>query len=497
MKDNRLITLSFRKIKKSLKRYFSLIILSLLGTGFFIGMKVSMPNLLVSLDDYYKEKAVYDIEILSTNGLNQEDIKALDKLDESFKVYGLHSKDALFNDKNLDSSVIRIKELNSNVNNILLLKGRMPKNKYEILIDEKYLLSKNAKVGDTLELALDKDDKDLNVKELKIVGIINSPLYLATDKGSLNRGNTLLGNGEVKYYAYALKNVFNTDYYTEIYISTDKVNVDLTNSEEYNEKVNEAIKKINKIKDERIKYRYEELRNIALKRIEKEEEKVNIEITNSKLKLDEVKIGLDLANNEITSKKKELDYAYKELQNKQNEINTMDAVIINAESELEQNKRFLDENKNKIDNYDQYLAIAIRNKNHQLTKSDLLFLIANENNYQETKEKLDIAENAGVNLSNIGIIKEQIKNYGIDPDGSLIANLNELEENLNHILELDNGYKLYNNKILEIRNYKSQLETAKTVYDNYSKEYNYGNKKYQEVLQEYNENLNKYNEALI
>ncbi len=58
MKDNRLITLSFRKIKKSLKRYFSLIILSLLGTGFFIGMKVSMPNLLVSLDDYYKEKAV-------------------------------------------------------------------------------------------------------------------------------------------------------------------------------------------------------------------------------------------------------------------------------------------------------------------------------------------------------------------------------------------------------------------------------------------------------
>lgn len=46
----------------------------------------------------------------------------------------------------------------------------------------------------------------------------------------------------------------------------------------------------------------------------------------------------------------------------------MDATIINAESELEQNKRFLDENKNKIDNYDQYLAIAIRNKNHQLTK---------------------------------------------------------------------------------------------------------------------------------
>ena len=36
---------------------------------------------------------------------------------------------------------------------------------------------------------------------------------------------------------YALKNIFNVDYYTEIYISTNKTNIDLTNSEEYNEKV--------------------------------------------------------------------------------------------------------------------------------------------------------------------------------------------------------------------------------------------------------------------
>ena len=77
MKNNKLITLSFRKIKGSFKRFFSLVILSLLGVSFFVGMRVSMPNLLTSLDDYYKEKNVFDVEIVSTNGLNKEDINAI------------------------------------------------------------------------------------------------------------------------------------------------------------------------------------------------------------------------------------------------------------------------------------------------------------------------------------------------------------------------------------------------------------------------------------
>ena len=72
-KMNRLITLSFRKVKKSYKRFFSLVILSLLGVSFFIGMKVSMPNLITSLDDYYKNKDTYDVEIVSTYKLEERD----------------------------------------------------------------------------------------------------------------------------------------------------------------------------------------------------------------------------------------------------------------------------------------------------------------------------------------------------------------------------------------------------------------------------------------
>ena len=229
MKKTRLITLSFRKIKVSLKRFLSLIILSVLGISFFIGMRISMPNLLVSLDKYYKDSNVYDVEILSTNGLNKEDINALTNIDNNVEVYGLHFKDVLFNDKNVNSDVIRIKELDNRINKFVLLDGRYPKKKNEILIDEKYLLQENAKIGDQLELVIEENDTDLTVDKVTIVGIINSPIYLATNEGSLNRGNTLVGNGEIKYYAYALNSIFNTDYYTEMLLKKQELNIGMKN----------------------------------------------------------------------------------------------------------------------------------------------------------------------------------------------------------------------------------------------------------------------------
>ena len=212
---NRLITLSFRKIKKSFKRFMSLVVLSLLGVSFFIGMKISMPNLLVSLDTYYKDKNTFDVEIVSSNGLNDKDIEEIKKLDNNIKVFAFHSKDVLVNYINSNTDAIRIREISNEINKLTLLSGRMPLNKNEVLIDEKYLLNLNAKIGDELELLLDEDDDTLNANKLTIVGIINSPLYLATNEGSLNRGNTLIGNGEIKYYVYALRDIFNMDYYTK------------------------------------------------------------------------------------------------------------------------------------------------------------------------------------------------------------------------------------------------------------------------------------------
>ena len=77
---NRLITISFREILKSYKRFISLAIMSFLGVTVFVGMRNSSNVMLASLDEYYDRTNLYDIRVMSTMGITDSDI---DELDES------------------------------------------------------------------------------------------------------------------------------------------------------------------------------------------------------------------------------------------------------------------------------------------------------------------------------------------------------------------------------------------------------------------------------
>ena len=78
---NRIITTSIREIKNSYKRFISLIVISLLGVSVFVGIKMSAPDMIKSLDVYYDNSDVYDIKIISTLGLTNKDIEALNNID--------------------------------------------------------------------------------------------------------------------------------------------------------------------------------------------------------------------------------------------------------------------------------------------------------------------------------------------------------------------------------------------------------------------------------
>ncbi|MBR3324709.1 MAG: hypothetical protein IKG14_01500 [Clostridia bacterium] len=63
---NRIITLSLREIKKSYKRFFSLVILSYLGVSFFVGLSSASKSFEVSVNKYLKDNNSYDIKIVSS-----------------------------------------------------------------------------------------------------------------------------------------------------------------------------------------------------------------------------------------------------------------------------------------------------------------------------------------------------------------------------------------------------------------------------------------------
>ena len=87
----------FRKIKDNYKRFLSLLLMAFLGVGFYAGIQACSPDLLKTLDIFFDNNDVYDIEVVSNLGLTDDDVKYLSKIDGIDKVVGTYSKDVYLN----------------------------------------------------------------------------------------------------------------------------------------------------------------------------------------------------------------------------------------------------------------------------------------------------------------------------------------------------------------------------------------------------------------
>ena len=137
MKKDRINTSSIREIKHSFKRFLSLLVMSMLGVLVFVGLKMAAPDMMKSLDKYYDDNNFYDIKIVSTLGLTNDDIKAFENLKTVKKAYGSYSKDVLVEAKNKEL-VVKLIGINQDINKIEILKGRMPKDNTEVIVEQSF-----------------------------------------------------------------------------------------------------------------------------------------------------------------------------------------------------------------------------------------------------------------------------------------------------------------------------------------------------------------------
>ena len=261
-----LIKNSFKEISKTKRRFLSILIMAFLGVGFYSGLVACSPDMQDSLDKYVDKSNMYDIDVISTLGLTDEDINAIKEIDGVENAYGIQSKDTFIN-LNDKESICKVIEYNENINKPEVIYGRLPENSDECLLDEKYSYfgSSEENIGKTIKIEnedLDENDNPIfTQKELKIVGIVDSPLYISSERGSSS-----LGSGNISLYIYCKEDVIDLDYYTEIAVQVKGAKELVTNSDEYLAVVNPVIQKIEMIKEERQEARYNSLVNDANKK---------------------------------------------------------------------------------------------------------------------------------------------------------------------------------------------------------------------------------------
>ena len=439
---------SVKEIKNTYKRFISILLMAFLGVGFFAGLRATSPDMLKTIDNYYKEQNVYDIQILSTLGLTSNDVEEISKIENVEKISKSYETDGKID---IDNKEIITKFITiENVNKPILLNGNMPQNQDECLVEESFLTTNNKKIGDTITVDIEDTQNDdgekikyLKTNELKIVGTVKSPLFIARD-----RGTSKLGSGKINYYIYISENNINaSDIYTSIYVTVKNAKKYETSSKEYEDYIEEVKENIEQIKEKQEKERHDTLVAKAQEKLNDAEEEYNSKKQDGQTKIDD-------ASKEIEDGKKKIEEAESEL--KQNREKA-DNEFKNAENKLAKAKKEIENNEKTLSDKEQEANTQIENLKGQKNQlQDNLNQI--NQTLVDTQEQYNLILNA---LKNASLPEEQRNQYELQK-AQLEAGINTLNENKekvqNGIKQIDDGIE---EGTKEIQNAKNQIEQAK------------------------------------
>ncbi|MDN6583600.1 MAG: ABC transporter permease, partial [Enterococcus sp.] len=135
MKNKTYLKASLREILYSKGRFIAIVLIILLGTLLYVGIKATGPILNHSASRYVDKQDLSNLQIVSTGGLTAEDIKLAEKIPDA-KVESGHQ---LFYADSKKNQVVKLYSYNEeNKQNQLQVKsGHLPKKENEIVLDEK------------------------------------------------------------------------------------------------------------------------------------------------------------------------------------------------------------------------------------------------------------------------------------------------------------------------------------------------------------------------
>ena len=77
----------WRDMRRTRTRYLSILMIVALGVGFFVGIKVTCPNMLITANNYYRDANLLDFRLMCNYGLTEEDAAATAGIDLTDKEF--------------------------------------------------------------------------------------------------------------------------------------------------------------------------------------------------------------------------------------------------------------------------------------------------------------------------------------------------------------------------------------------------------------------------
>ena len=368
----------FRTIWNEKKRFFSIMMITVLGVTMMTGIEAGCRDLKLSADKFYDSQDLFDISIMSTLGLTEDDVLEIQVMEGIEKAEGtfteiVHTKNGEVN-KTAEMKIYRENGLNIPY----VLEGRLPLAAGEIAVNETYLKETGKSIGDHLvieeimdeeeaddEIDLDMDsDVELEEEETPnfsntefvIVGTVIDVMDINNAEGSA----AFRATPNADYTFFVTPDAVDSDVYTAVYVTLEETEELLCYAEEYETKVAEVLSQIEtRIMEQRELARYKEVTDKAYEKIaEKEEEMYDTfadieqefadaweEIGDGWQELNDGKQELiekeQEAKQEIADARKELEDAYEQLNDAWLQLNDAEKQLNIGAAELEEGKELL------------------------------------------------------------------------------------------------------------------------------------------------------------
>lgn len=338
MKNKTYLKASLREIIYSKGRFISIVLIILLGTLLYVGIKATGPILNHSASQFMDKQELSNLQIISTGGLTKED----EKLAETVPNAEVESGYQLFYADSDKNQVVKLYsyDKDNQQNQLIVKSGNLPKKDNEIVLDEKA-----KKEGYRLNQMYKIDQPDqLKRKNFKIVGFIQSPMYISTEE----RGLSNVGNGSVDFFAYLPENNFSSEIKSVIYLRFSNIDGKETYGKAYEKKMNQNIDKVEKLFAERPQERAAEIKAEAEKdllprKVEVTDNLAKVdagqkELDQAKAQLEQQAVMVPTGNPELAKAQEELDAQQKELTRNREQLVDAQQKISDSEKEISELK---------------------------------------------------------------------------------------------------------------------------------------------------------------
>ena len=373
----------FRTVWKEKKRFISIMMITVLGVTMMTGIEAGCQDLKISADRFYDSQKLFDISVMSTLGLTEDDVWEIQSMEGVEKAEGsfseiVHTKNGEVN----RTAEIKIYQ-DGGLNTPYVLDGRLPNQADEIVVSENYLKETGKEIGDTLtiqeimdeeteetesvaeieEEAIDfnedgmKDsteeteeeislemDSDVELEEEETPNFPNTEFTIVGTMIDVMDINNAEGSASFRatpnadYTFFVTPDAVDSDVYTAVYVALEGTKELLCYSEEYEDRIEEITYRIEtEIMEQRGRARHQQITHEAYEKITEKEEEMYDTFADIEQEFSDAWEEIRDGWQEIEDGKQELEDGRKEL----------------AEAELEAKEEIADARKELEDAYEQ------------------------------------------------------------------------------------------------------------------------------------------------